>query len=63
VRLIVADAGAGFDTSAVRADAFGLISMNERASRAGIALTYVTEPGAGTEVVASWSPEPRPAPA
>jgi PAS domain S-box-containing protein len=56
VRLIVADAGAGFDTSEVRADAYGLISMNERASRAGIALTFVTEPGAGTEVVASWSP-------
>jgi PAS domain S-box-containing protein len=57
VRLIVADAGVGFDTGAVRADAYGLISMNERASRAGIALTYVTEPGAGTEVVASWSRE------
>jgi len=25
-------------------------------ARAGVALTFVTEPGAGTEVVASWSP-------
>jgi PAS domain S-box-containing protein len=57
VRLIVADTGVGFDIGAVRGDAYGLISMNERASRAGIALTFVTEPGAGTEVVASWSPE------
>lgn len=28
----------------------------ERATRAGIACTRVTEPGAGTEVTASWSP-------
>jgi signal transduction histidine kinase len=56
VRLIVSDTGIGFDTGAVRPDAYGLIGMNERASRAGIALTFVTEPGAGTEVVASWSP-------
>ena len=54
VRLIVTDAGVGFDSSSVRPDAFGLIGMSERASRAGIALTFVTEPGAGTEVVASW---------
>jgi hypothetical protein len=25
-------------------------------TRAGIARTFVTEPGAGTEVIASWSP-------
>ena len=28
----------------------------ERATRAGIAPTFVTGPGAGTEVTASWSP-------
>lgn len=55
VRLIVSDKGVGFDTSVVRADAYGLICMNERAIRAGVALTFVTEPGAGTEIVASWS--------
>ncbi len=59
VRLIVTDAGVGFDIDAVRGDAYGLVSMNERASRVGIALTFVTEPGAGTEVVASWSPGPQ----
>ena len=56
MRLIVADDGIGFDTNTVRPDAYGLISMQERANRAGVALTFVTEPGAGTEVVASWSP-------
>jgi signal transduction histidine kinase len=55
-RLIVADEGVGFDTNVVRPDAYGLICMNERAMRAAVALTFVTEPGAGTEIVASWSP-------
>ena len=55
-RLIVADEGIGFDTNVIRPDAFGLTCMNERAMRAGVALTFVTEPGAGTEIVASWSP-------
>jgi PAS domain S-box-containing protein len=55
-RLIVADEGIGFDTNAVRPDGYGLICMNERAMRAAIALTFVTEPGAGTEIVASWTP-------
>ena len=55
-RLIVADGGIGFDTNVIRPDAFGLTCMNERAMRAGVALTFVTEPGAGTEIVASWSP-------
>jgi PAS domain S-box-containing protein len=56
VRLAVADHGAGFDLANVRADGYGLTSMQDRAARAGVALTFVTEPGAGTEVVASWSP-------
>lgn len=55
VRLAVADDGVGFDVRNVRADAAGLTSMQNRAARAGVALTFVTEPGAGTEVVASWS--------
>jgi NarL family two-component system sensor histidine kinase LiaS len=55
VRLIIADQGVGFDSNAVRPDAYGLISMNERATRAGVALTFVTEPGAGTEILASWT--------
>jgi PAS domain S-box-containing protein len=56
VRLAVADDGVGFDLENVRADGYGLTSMQDRAARAGVALTFVTEPGAGTEVVASWSP-------
>jgi signal transduction histidine kinase len=56
VRLLVSDDGTGFDASAVRPDAFGLVSMQDRAGRAHVALTFVTEPGAGTTVVASWSP-------
>jgi signal transduction histidine kinase len=57
VRLFVSDDGTGFDASAVRPDAFGLVSMQDRAGRAHVALTFVTEPGAGTTVVASWYPD------
>ena len=56
VRLAVADDGVGFDVQHGRPDGYGLTSMQDRAARAGVALTFVTEPGAGTEVVASWSP-------
>jgi PAS domain S-box-containing protein len=59
VRLVITDDGIGFDANAVPPDAYGLISMQERATRAGVALTFVTEPGAGTVLVASWSPVPR----
>jgi signal transduction histidine kinase len=31
--------------------------VRERADRAGVALTFATEPGAGTTIIASWSPE------
>jgi len=31
--------------------------MQERAARGNVALTFVTEPGAGTTIVASWSLE------
>ncbi|HJW58613.1 MAG TPA: histidine kinase, partial [Actinomycetota bacterium] len=56
VRLAVADDGVGFDVEKVPSDGYGLTSMQDRAARAGVALTFSTEPGAGTEVVASWSP-------
>jgi signal transduction histidine kinase len=55
--VVVTDDGIGFDPNAVRADAYGLVSMQERAARGHVALTFVTEPGAGTTIVASWSPE------
>ena len=57
VRAVVSDDGVGFDANVVRADAYGLVSMQERAARAQVALTFVTEPGAGTSIIASWSPE------
>jgi PAS domain S-box-containing protein len=57
VRLAVSDDGIGFDPNTVRTDAYGLVSMQERAARGHVALTFVTEPGAGTTIVASWSPE------
>ena len=57
VRIVVSDDGVGFDANDVRADAYGLVSMQERATRARVALTFVTEPGAGTTIVASWSQE------
>jgi len=56
LRIVVTDDGVGFDASDVRADAYGLVSMQERATRARVALTFVAEPGAGTTIVASWSP-------
>jgi PAS domain S-box-containing protein len=57
VRVVVSDDGIGFDPNAARTDSYGLVSMQERAARGGVALTFVTEPGAGTTVIASWSPE------
>jgi PAS domain S-box-containing protein len=57
VRLVVSDDGIGFDPNAARTDSYGLVSMQERAARGRVALTFVTEPGAGTTVIASWSPE------
>lgn len=57
VRATVIDNGVGFDPDATRPDSYGLVSMHERAARAGVALTFVTDPGAGTTVIASWSPE------
>ena len=57
VRVVVSDDGIGFDANAVRPDAYGLLSMQERAARAHVALTFVAEPGAGTSIIASWSPE------
>jgi PAS domain S-box-containing protein len=56
VQLVVTDDGVGFDPEAVNPDSFGLVNMRERAARAAIALTFVTEPGAGTAIVARWSP-------
>jgi len=54
-RLVVCDNGVGFDADAPGLDGYGLVSMRERAVEGGVLLTVATEPGAGTEIVASWS--------
>jgi signal transduction histidine kinase len=54
VRLAVVDDGVGFDPDEQRDDAYGLLGMRERAARIGAALTLVTEPGGGTQIVAAW---------
>jgi signal transduction histidine kinase len=67
LRVAVADDGRGFDPAAPRPGRFGLVGMRERAARVGAALTLVTAPGEGTEVVVVWPSEscdagPSPAP-
>jgi signal transduction histidine kinase len=54
VRMVVADNGRGFDADQSYPHHYGLIGMHERATRIGAALTVVTGPGAGTEIVAVW---------
>jgi signal transduction histidine kinase len=54
VQLVVADDGQGFDPDAPRANRYGLTGMSERAARVGAALTLVTEPGAGTQIIVIW---------
>lgn len=54
LRLVVADDGAGFESTVPRPGHFGLVGMRERAARVGAALTLVTAPGEGTEVVVVW---------
>ena len=56
-RVVVSDDGIGFDASTVSADSYGLLSMQERAGRARVALTVVAEAGAGTTIIAGWSPD------
>ena len=55
LRLSVADDGRGFNGDQCNGG-FGLTSMQERAERMGAALTVVTAPRAGTEVVLAWEP-------
>jgi signal transduction histidine kinase len=54
LRIAVSDDGRGFDPAASRPGRFGLVGMLERAARVGAALTLVTAPGEGTEVVVVW---------
>jgi signal transduction histidine kinase len=51
LRVDVRDDGAGFDTTApVREDAYGLLSMRERAEALGGRFDIVSQPGSGTTV-------------
>ncbi|MBC7974817.1 MAG: GAF domain-containing sensor histidine kinase [Myxococcales bacterium] len=58
VRITIADDGRGFDPDAAHPGRFGLVGMSERANRVGAALTVVTAPGEGTEVVVMWRQRP-----
>lgn len=56
VALSIEDDGAGFDVAgAVTAEGFGLIGMRQRAERIGAQLSVRSEPGRGTQVLASWA--------
>ncbi len=55
LRLSIADDGRGIAEDR-GTWGFGLTSMQERADRLGAALTIVTAPRAGTEVVLAWDP-------
>jgi signal transduction histidine kinase len=59
VRLSVADDGRGFARDR-HSSGFGMTSMQERAERIGAALTIVTAPRSGTEVVLAWEPSSLP---
>src|SRR5688572_15586542 len=55
LRLSVADDGRGIPRER-SSSGFGMTSMQERADRIGAALTIVTAPRSGTEVVIAWEP-------
>ena len=55
VMLSVRDNGRGFDQNMIPAGHFGLSIMGSRAEEVGGNLVIESEPGAGTEVIASWS--------
>jgi signal transduction histidine kinase len=55
LRVSVADDGRGI-SDVHGGSGFGLTSMQERADRIGAALTVVTAPRAGPEVVLAWEP-------
>ena len=56
IMITIADNGKGFDPDKP-SDGFGLIGMQERASRIQAQLTIASDPGVGTEVVVVWNPQ------
>jgi signal transduction histidine kinase len=55
VQLVVADDGRGFDPARGH-KGFGLAGLRERATAIAAELAIVSEPGGGTEVIATWAP-------
>jgi signal transduction histidine kinase len=56
IMIAIADNGRGFDLDKP-GNGFGLIGIQERATRIQAQLTIASEPGAGTEVVIVWNPK------
>jgi signal transduction histidine kinase len=50
LRLVVTDAGRGFDTASGRSAGLGLVSMRERVRLLGGTMALRSHPGAGTEI-------------
>lgn len=55
VNLSISDNGRGFNTNAIT-QGYGLIGMRERAECIGAAMTIISEPGYGTQIIVSWTP-------
>ncbi len=55
INLSIRDNGRGFNTNAVT-PGYGLIGMRERADYIGAAMTIISEPGYGTQIIVSWMP-------
>jgi signal transduction histidine kinase len=55
LRIAVTDDGKGFDPDEA-GGGFGLASLRERAAAIEAELSILSEPGGGTEVIATWSP-------
>lgn len=57
--LVIADNGRGFEpTTGIRANAYGLVGMRERAAAVGALLTITSEPGQGTAITVQTSQHP-----
>jgi signal transduction histidine kinase len=57
VTLTIADNGSGFDPACVPPDHLGLKIMRERAEAIGAQISIYSEPGEGTQISVSWTPE------
>ncbi len=55
-KLVVRDDGCGFDLERVAPDRFGIVGMQERASRIGGSVRVESSPGVGTAVTVEWGP-------